>query len=139
MQFLQLIGAVLLWLLALALLRGFYRFVTGLFAAHKAFEPHRTVSDPSAIVTLIHGTFARNAEWTQAGSRLCRTIERHFAGQVQLRRFDWTGRNSFRAREQGAAGLAQDLASARARWPGVPHYLVGHSHGGSVALGAPRK
>ena len=136
MQVLQLIGLILLWLLALAILRGFCRFVAGLFAARKAVEPHRALAEPSAIVTLIHGTFARNAAWAQPGSRLCQAVERHFAGQVQLRRFNWSGRNSFRARESGIAELTQDLATARAQWPGVPHYLVGHSHGGSVALGA---
>ncbi len=135
MQVLQLLGTILLLLAVFAALRWLWRFVAGLFAARKKVEAHKAVEAPGAVVTLIHGTFARKASWTLPGSRLCTALERHFAGKVQLTRFEWSGRNSFGARERAVGKLTEQLAAARERWPGVPHYLVGHSHGGSVALG----
>jgi hypothetical protein len=135
MQVLQMLGSILLILAVFAVCRSLWRFVAGLFAARKRVEAHAAVADPAAVVTLIHGTFARKAPWTLPGSRLCQALDAHFAGRVQLRRFEWSGRNSFRARRKAVDGLTQDLATARTRWPGAPHYLVGHSHGGTVAIG----
>nr|WP_166178762.1 alpha/beta hydrolase [Altererythrobacter segetis] len=135
MQVLQLLGSILLILAVFAVGRSLWRFVAGLFAARQLVEAHADAPDPAAVVTLIHGTFARKAPWTLPGSRLCQALGAHFADRVQLRRFEWSGRNSFRARRKAVADLIHDLAAARARWPGVPHYLVGHSHGGTVAIG----
>jgi hypothetical protein len=135
MQMLQLLGSIMLLLAAFAVVRSACRFVAGLFAARKKVAVHTDVAKPEAIVTLIHGTFARKAPWTLPGSRLCRALEGRFTGGVQLRRFEWSGRNSFRARRKAVMDLKQDLATVRMRWPGVTHYLVGHSHGGNVAIG----
>jgi pimeloyl-ACP methyl ester carboxylesterase len=135
----EFLGSLILFLAALALIRYLCHLIAGFFAARKTVEPHPTVPCAQAIVTLVHGTFARKAPWTLPGSPLCLALAEHFSGRVQLRRFDWSGRNSFRARSAGVAALAQDLDRTRREWPGTAHYLVGHSHGGSVAIGAAMK
>ena len=122
--------------IAFAMTRALVHAVGTALSGNAPHLEHARVVDPVAVVTLIHGTFARGAPWTMPGSALSDALECQFGGRVQLRRFDWSGHNSFSARRKAVADLARDIERAREGHPGRPHYLVGHSHGGSVALGA---
>jgi pimeloyl-ACP methyl ester carboxylesterase len=81
-------------------------------------------------LVLVHGTGARGAEWTRPESALCRHLTRAFPDQVSFSSPEWTGRNTFQARVDGAKKLREEVQKAT-RDGRVP-ILVGHSHGGSL-------
>lgn len=136
-DFFFLLVLILAWLLAFAVMRGvFLPLLATPFYRRLPIRTHPEVAAPTAVVTLIHGTFARGAPWTLPGSALCTELREILGNGVQLRRFEWSGANSFRGRKTAALALENDLAAVRQRWPGVPHYCIGHSHGGNVALDA---
>lgn len=85
---------------------------------------------------LIHGTFAREAPWTQDDSVLCRSLREWFP-DARIDRFLWSGRNRVNARFQAALKLRRYLRSElRKKTPDTELYILAHSHGGSVALQA---
>ena len=88
---------------------------------------------PELTVTLIHGTGARGAPWTQRGSPLWRDLQTRFGAAV-IDRFDWSGDNNSFARLGAGAELAKHLENLKQRHASARHYLVAHSHGGNVAL-----
>src|SRR5688572_33060066 len=49
---------------------------------------------PATVVTLVHGTWSRQAAWTLPGSPLRRTLSHAAAEPVVFQRFAWSGRNS---------------------------------------------
>jgi hypothetical protein len=104
------------------------------FARHFA-EP-TWPAEPDVVVTLVHGTWARDAEWTLADSALRATIARAAGGSVAFQRFVWSGKNSIAARRRALEGLVAHLRRLIEGWPRARHYVVGHSHGGNVALQA---
>jgi hypothetical protein len=89
----------------------------------------------SLVVTLVHGTFAAGAPWTQPDSALRRgwpaTPERPVCFDV----FEWSGANSHLDRVKAAGELADHLSALTAERT-APHLVIAHSHGGNVALGA---
>lgn len=94
---------------------------------------------PTLVVTLVHGTWAANAAWLREDSLLCRSILAAFPDQVlRFVPFRWSGHNSVSARFRGAQTLAAKLGDMRREWPEARHVLIGHSHGGFVALSALR-
>lgn len=91
------------------------------------------------VVTLIHGTWATNAPWTEHDSDLCKAIEGAFPGRVEFRTpFRWSGWNQIGARQEAALQLRETLAAGPPPDPGVRHFLVAHSHAGNLALYALR-
>lgn len=96
-------------------------------------QPRRTFIEGQRVVTLIHGTFCPNAPWTQLDSEFSNWLREHLAGVI-VRRFQWTGKNHPRGRTLAALELLLDLEKVADLFPGHEHYLVAHSHGGSVAL-----
>jgi len=89
------------------------------------------------IVTLVHGTFAKGAPWTQPGSTLRGEIATALGEHEQDVAFDvfeWSGRNTHKARVKAGYELADHILKLRAASPGCRHFIVAHSHGGNVAL-----
>jgi hypothetical protein len=89
---------------------------------------------PSAVIVLIHGTFARDAEWVKSGSQLHKDIKKYIAKSPLVCSFTWSGRNCILHRELASAALREELAKSLERYPATPHILIGHSHGGNVAI-----
>ena len=89
------------------------------------------------VITLVHGTWARDAAWTKADSTLCRGLLRTVPPPT-LRRFQWSGHNSHRARLRAARDLTGQLRETIAEFPDAEHHLIAHSHGGNVVLYALR-
>ena len=89
---------------------------------------HRT-----AVVTLVHGTFARDAPWTRLDSALSTALRE---ADCHVTQFPWSGRNSHRARSRGARALTEHLQQQLTEQPGASQWVIAHSHGGNVALHA---
>ena len=85
------------------------------------------------VVTLVHGTFFPNAEWTQTNSDFSNGLRDNLPGAV-VRRFQWSSKNTPSARLQASFELLFYLEEVSCEFPGCEHYIVAHSHGGSVAL-----
>lgn len=81
------------------------------------------------MVTLVHGTWARNAPWTLEGSRMWRALEEQ---GYEVDRADWGGGNRFSSRRDAAATLRAQLQGQQ----GFDRFVVAHSHGGNIALRA---
>src|SRR5262245_52275955 len=105
----------------------------------------------NVVVTLVHGTWGRgfleahrkrvkrHASWTEEKSQHVEAIRRSLGDAVLIERFDWSGRNSHRARLRAAGDLATHLSGLVERYPNAAHAIVAHSHGGNVALYALQK
>lgn len=89
------------------------------------------------VALLVHGTWGRlqNYDWSRWNVI---AAELRAAGWTPMR-FAWTGGNRSQARRAAAAGLAREISRLRAEHPGIGVTLVGHSHGGSVALETARQ
>lgn len=90
-------------------------------------------SAATTVVTLIHGTFARSAPWTQDGSTFRKELAR-LQGPVTFRPFEWTGANSHNARIAAGVQLGKHIPNAKTVFPEARHVLIAHSHGGNVAF-----
>jgi hypothetical protein len=88
----------------------------------------------SHVVTMIHGTFARNALWTSDGSNLCKALREKLSGDIVIRRFPWSGANRNSDRIEAGKKLADALSENLASYPDAAHFVIAHSHGGNLAL-----
>jgi pimeloyl-ACP methyl ester carboxylesterase len=88
------------------------------------------------VFVLIHGTFARRATWIDPGSSFSRSIRQEFGADVKIVPFSWDGRNSARRRREASQSLASLLHSLFRDDPEARYVLIGHSHGGTVAINA---
>lgn len=89
-------------------------------------------------ITLIHGTGARGAPWTQDHSRLANALKAELDGAVTIERCDWSGWNTAGAREAGAGRLVAHLLAQGHKPLTERRFVVAHSHGGNIALYALR-
>lgn len=90
------------------------------------------MEDPQIVVTLVHGTFARDAEWTDAESPLSMEIVSRFGQDVTIRKFQWSGRNRFRDRYEASLKLSEDILTNNREDPHCKQVVIGHSHGGNI-------
>ena len=89
---------------------------------------------PTYCVTLVHGTFAPNAPWTNEGSNLRKTLQERLGGAVRFTTHNWGGANSQSARLDAAKKLERHLWQQMQESPNSAHFVIAHSHGGNVAL-----
>lgn len=89
------------------------------------------------VVTLVHGTFAKGATWTKNSSILRDEIAAELGQherEVTFDVFEWSGRNTHKARVKAGYELASHIKALRKRFPLAKHFIIAHSHGGNVAL-----
>jgi hypothetical protein len=92
---------------------------------------------PPIVVTLGHGTFAKGATWTKDGSVLRQEIAAELGRlehEVTFDVFEWSGRNTHKARVKAGYELADHIRTLRKRFAQGVHFIVAHSHGGNVAV-----
>jgi pimeloyl-ACP methyl ester carboxylesterase len=100
-------------------------------------QASQSASAPPVVVTLVHGTFAKGAPWTKDGSILRQQIAAELGSlehDVIFDVFEWSGRNTHKARVKAGYRLADHIRELRKRYPIAKHFIVAHSHGGNVAL-----
>ena len=97
--------------------------------------------DPDEIIILVHGTFSPNADWTRPDSKFVKTIrDRLSIDRVQFIEFNWPGyifgfqNNTNFVRQKAAEKLSDLLRELRLKHPSSRQFIIGHSHGGNVAL-----
>jgi hypothetical protein len=97
------------------------------------------VSDSSSfIVTLVHGTFAKGAEWVQSEGTLGRALKAQFGQAVAIEEMGWSGGNHFKARREAAEKLRAHVLRKRDGLEGAKHVVVAHSHAGNIVFYAAR-
>jgi len=89
-------------------------------------------------ITLVHGTFAKNAPWTKPGSPLREYLVEHLPGSVEFHEFPWSGWPSHLARDNAACRLRAELSARIQTDSTACHSVIGHSHGGNIACYAAR-
>jgi hypothetical protein len=95
--------------------------------------------DPmTTVITLIHGTWAPYAPWTDADSPISRALESCDLEDPVIVRFVWSGRNRHLARLRAAEALRGHINECEQRFPGCRQILIAHSHGGNVVMYALR-
>lgn len=94
---------------------------------------------PPIVVTLINGTFARDAAWVAPDSPLAQYLRDHLGDTPVVESMRWEGGNSTASRHEGAEMLATRIADVARVHKGSPHFLIAHSHGGNVAVQALRQ
>jgi hypothetical protein len=106
--------------------------------------------EPPFVVTLVHGTWGRGfLPWLTARSSKPRWFETGSPFRSQLiselslggvapiiEEFHWSGRNSIKARRNAAVQLSNDITKHIKLFPNATHTVIGHSHGGNIALSA---
>jgi pimeloyl-ACP methyl ester carboxylesterase len=91
------------------------------------------LNSPPLLFVLIHGTHARNAQWTLPSSELSNALRQEFGDSTIIEKIDWGGGNSFEARFLGTLKLASKIQDLHGERPRRRIFLIGHSHGGNVA------
>jgi pimeloyl-ACP methyl ester carboxylesterase len=131
-------GYLVIFLLAITFraLRGLSVLVASLFRDRSATVETDWLQNPSHIVILIHGTWARDAAWTLPHSALRRAFVEVLGERVLFTRLIWSGSNTFQSRATASIKLNEKIARLREQFPGRSVTLVGHSHGGNIALSA---
>lgn len=119
--------------------------------------------EPTAITIFIHGTnlpdfflqfpFIYNLGYAPKGLSLAYDLhEKYRLKNIQILAvedpeqfpleslyiFGWDGSLSFKKRHKEAEKLYHELCAIRKCWPNIPITLIGHSHGGNIALNLAR-
>lgn len=88
---------------------------------------------------LIHGTFAQGAKWVNSDSCFSMFLKSNFENeQINIDDFKWSGRNNHIDRLNAGVELGKRLNERLVKNPDEEQVLIGHSHGGNVALYALR-
>jgi hypothetical protein len=87
---------------------------------------------PRTVLTLVHGTWARNSRWPELEALVGDVLPR----PLQVHYFQWPHWNSVIGRHRAAAALAVSLREQFEAYPDCHHCVIGHSHGGNVAMKA---
>ena len=102
------------------------------------------------IVTLVHGTWGRGffpakrpsvsgQRWFEADSAFRGRLEgllRRSGDELAVEVVPWSGSNSIFERDRTSAGVVELLRAQAAAHPQARRVVIGHSHGGNVALKA---
>jgi triacylglycerol esterase/lipase EstA (alpha/beta hydrolase family) len=90
---------------------------------------------PKYIITLIHGTFSKDAKWTKESSFFRKELINTFGiNNIKFEVFEWSGHNNHHERMRYGIELRSTLSELFQKYPDSDHYIAAHSHGGNIAL-----
>ena len=98
------------------------------------------MTNASDIIYVIHGSHAhtwwrrvanRGYPWWRRWSLFCCAVRQTFGRECEIREFRWSGNNTDAARIKAGADLAVTIGKDSSQ---RKVHLIGHSHGGNVAL-----
>jgi pimeloyl-ACP methyl ester carboxylesterase len=89
-------------------------------------------TDVTRLYVLIHGTWSTPKIWSSKTSPFREVLGWHRQG-VRFFRFRWSGWNRNSARLLGAERLQRAILQLSKRYPNAQIFLIGHSHGGTIA------
>ena len=99
-----------------------------------ASEPAMTtLPAPNMVVTLVHGTWGRRSSWRSATSPLGAALSRSFPNAL-ITPFNWGGANTITSRARAGHALSEHLHRLITRHPRAAHWMIAHSHGGTIAM-----
>ena len=81
------------------------------------------------IVLMVHGTWARGADWNQATSEFAQRLQRAYRTPLVFESFKWSGRNGHKARVLASNQLRKQIQEMRSASADADIYIVAHSHG----------
>lgn len=84
------------------------------------------------LIILVHGTFARKADWPNANSILRTYLKDRVNMQCDFYDFRWSGSNSNNSRIGDSKKLAKLIAEKSQLYTDIA--IVSHSHGGNISL-----
>jgi carboxylesterase len=100
------------------------------------------MTSDSDIIYIVHGSNAHTwwrrlanggYPWWRRWSLFCSELRRAFGKDCEIREFHWSGNNTHQARITAGTALARTIEAEN---PARKIHIVGHSHGGNVALAA---
>jgi pimeloyl-ACP methyl ester carboxylesterase len=94
-----------------------------------AIEGTIHMAEERLTLMLLHGTWARDAPWTRPDGPLVAALRKAFPNLKGFDRIAWTGKNTFKARLEGADRLIESLSVLPDNERAV---LCGHSHAGGA-------
>lgn len=86
------------------------------------------------VIYLVHGTFAKEAEWLKENSFLRTKLNLGIKKNILFVPFTWTGHNKFFDRFSESKNLQKKILKHKSIYPKAKHLAIGHSHGGNVIL-----
>jgi carboxylesterase len=98
------------------------------------------MNNATDIIYVVHGSNAhtwwrrlanRGYPWWRRWSLFCCAVRAAFGVECEIREFRWSGKNTHQARISAGAALARVIGNDN---PERRVHLIGHSHGGNVAL-----
>lgn len=98
-------------------------------------------SAPAAklVITLLHGTFAKDATWVNPEGRMATALKARFGDAVAIESpLRWSGANSFDGRTEATELLQRHILRPRPAAEGASHLVIAHSHAGNVVAYAAR-
>ncbi len=97
------------------------------------FPKELSIPVPQYVITLVHGTWSHSSIWKD--SELYRILKDELQPAIIDDEFNWwKGPNHHADRIQAGRQLATRLEDHWKVYPKAKHVVVGHSHGGNVAL-----
>ena len=94
--------------------------------------------DLHPVIILVHGTFAENAAWIQPDSDFSNNLRKELGNQIEVISFSWNGKNSHDERYIESQKLKEVLIKTNIDFPERRKIVIGHSHGGNLAIYALR-
>ena len=86
------------------------------------------------IITLVHGTWAKKTTWIESESIISNYLKANLPGKTTIAQFKWSGKNSHHARIRASDKLVEHVLHTKKLYPNSHQFIIGHSHGGNVAL-----
>lgn len=87
---------------------------------------------PRQVWRIIHGTFAKRAQWYQPGGDFYETLKKYLPDDAIVKPFTWSGKNNDEERLNAAHKIISDITVHD--HPDDQRFFIAHSHGCNVGM-----